>query len=348
MADNRIAYGLAKKYGIDTRGMSPKEVWEALKGKGITQANAQEKYSAQSKKREKAEKIYNSDGIGGEHIPTPAEKKRLDELGIDTGDYSQFALKDKDSIEVYNKIKSGKNYTIAELENLPVFNRIQEEAEKSRQANAKRLGMPDEYKGYTIMINTPVREKAREGWINDFVEGKGVETRPKTPLRKENKFTIVVGLPASGKSSRIANPLSEEQGAFIFDSDEMKKLIDGFDGGKNADGVHEESKTLLERAQNRFINGDMKGTNIVYPVIGDNYGKLVKKIQPFKDAGYNVEIAYKKADTEQSMNRVLSRAIKDGRYIPKKVVMKYNNDNIVRAYNEALKNGVKKSKYSEL
>ena len=25
-------------------------------------------------------------------------KKRLDELGIDTGDYSQFALKDKDSI----------------------------------------------------------------------------------------------------------------------------------------------------------------------------------------------------------------------------------------------------------
>lgn len=82
MADNRIAYGLAKKYGIDTRGMSPKEVWEALKGKGITQANAQEKYSAQSENREKAEKIYNSDGIGGEHIPTEAEKKRLEELGI--------------------------------------------------------------------------------------------------------------------------------------------------------------------------------------------------------------------------------------------------------------------------
>ena len=35
MADNRIAYGLAKKYGIDTTGMSPKEVWEALNEKGI-------------------------------------------------------------------------------------------------------------------------------------------------------------------------------------------------------------------------------------------------------------------------------------------------------------------------
>lgn len=48
MADNRIAYGLAKKYGIDTNGMSPKEVWDALKGHGVTQQNAQEKYSSES------------------------------------------------------------------------------------------------------------------------------------------------------------------------------------------------------------------------------------------------------------------------------------------------------------
>ncbi len=39
MADNRIAYGLAKKYGIDTTGMSPKEVWEALRKKGVTEKN---------------------------------------------------------------------------------------------------------------------------------------------------------------------------------------------------------------------------------------------------------------------------------------------------------------------
>lgn len=35
MADNRIAYGLAKKHGIDTEGMTPKEVWDALNDKGI-------------------------------------------------------------------------------------------------------------------------------------------------------------------------------------------------------------------------------------------------------------------------------------------------------------------------
>lgn len=37
MADNRVAYGLAKKYGIDTTDMSPKEIWEALRKKGITE-----------------------------------------------------------------------------------------------------------------------------------------------------------------------------------------------------------------------------------------------------------------------------------------------------------------------
>lgn len=30
MANNRVAYGLAKEQGIDTKDMSPKEVWDAL------------------------------------------------------------------------------------------------------------------------------------------------------------------------------------------------------------------------------------------------------------------------------------------------------------------------------
>lgn len=68
MADNRIAYGLAKKYGIDTKGMSPKQVWDALKEKGVSQENAEEKYS--------------SDGIGGVHEATEAEKLKLEKRGI--------------------------------------------------------------------------------------------------------------------------------------------------------------------------------------------------------------------------------------------------------------------------
>ena len=56
--DNRIAYGLAKKHGIDTKGMSPKEVWEALKGKGVTPESVDRE--AQGKQKE-LEKKYNDD-----------------------------------------------------------------------------------------------------------------------------------------------------------------------------------------------------------------------------------------------------------------------------------------------
>lgn len=62
--DNRKAYGLAKEHGIDTKGMTPKEVWDALNQKGVIK----EKYS--------------SDGNGGSHNPSKAEIERMKELGI--------------------------------------------------------------------------------------------------------------------------------------------------------------------------------------------------------------------------------------------------------------------------
>ena len=55
MANNRIAYGLAKKFGIDTTGKSPGEVWELLKKHGVTEENAEGELKKQSE--EKTEKL---------------------------------------------------------------------------------------------------------------------------------------------------------------------------------------------------------------------------------------------------------------------------------------------------
>ena len=65
MANNRIAYGLAKRYGIDTTGKSPKEVWDALKEKGLTEKDAAREYrEGNEKEREKLEKRYGGeDGL---------------------------------------------------------------------------------------------------------------------------------------------------------------------------------------------------------------------------------------------------------------------------------------------
>lgn len=260
--------------------------------------------------------------------------------------YTKLVLDDDDSRAVYERITSGELYELDELYELPVFKKIVAKIEEYEQKY-----------GTTSRINTPEREQLRRNWVQQFLVGDGVDTMPPNgkPLKKEYKATIVVGLPAAGKSTKIANPLSEEQGAFIMDSDEMKKLIPEYrdTNGGAADAVHLESKDLMESALGEFVDGSMKGTNLVIPVIGDDAGKLnTRYIDKLLEAGYNVEIAYKKADAKSSANRVVSRAIKEGRFIPRDVVAKYDDDAVRNAYNTVLNTDyggrrVRKSKYSE-
>lgn len=272
--------------------------------------------------------------------------KRLKDIAF-SRTYADFALQDSESIKVYQNIASGKYYELDDLYKLPVFNRIEN----------KIAEYQNKY-GRTSDNNTSQRVQQRKQWVSDFLKGNGVDTLPYGggPLKKEYKATIVVGLPAAGKSTIIANPLSEEQGAFIMDSDEMKKLIPEYKetNGGAADPVHKESKDLMQQAFNTFIQGENKGVNMVIPIIGDKADKMGDQyIKNLIKAGYNIEIAYKRADTKESANRVVSRAIKDGRFIPKEVVMGYDDNAIRKAYKEVLSteyNGkkVKRSKFSEI
>lgn len=64
MADNRIAYGLAKKHGIDTDGMTPKQVWDALNEKGIDwQREYKADRDAEADKREAYARKWTADGV---------------------------------------------------------------------------------------------------------------------------------------------------------------------------------------------------------------------------------------------------------------------------------------------
>lgn len=286
---------------------------------------------------------FAENGTGNYDVET-GEPKSVD--SSQKSGYTKLVLDDDDSRAVYERIKSGNYYELDELYELPVFKKIEAKIEEYEQKY-----------GVTANNNTPEREQLRRNWVQQFLVGDGADTMPPNgkPLKKEYKATIVVGLPAAGKSTRIANPLSEEQGAFIMDSDEMKKLIPEYrdTNGGAADAVHLESKDLMESALGEFVDGLMKGTNLVIPVIGDDAGKLnTRYIDKLLEAGYNVEIAYKKADAKSSANRVVSRAIKEGRFIPRDVVAKYDDDAVRNAYNTVLNTDyggrrVRKSRYSE-
>lgn len=67
---------------------------------------------------------------------------------------------------------------------------------------------------------------------------------PNSEIKKERKAIILIGLPASGKSS-IADRLADEFGALILDSDYAKRKLPEFkDNPAGASLVHEESDVL--------------------------------------------------------------------------------------------------------
>ena len=231
--------------------------------------------------------------------------------------------------EFYDRVKSGRYYTMEELREHPVVKMLDT---RSAELSAKY--------GDTSTINMPQRIADRKKWESNFLSvGAMVEVgkdekgfpiyEPKGEVKREYKAVIAIGLPAAGKSSRIANPTSAELGAFIFDSDEIKQQIPEFieSNGGAANAVHNESKAIQQSAFAHFLEGgDRQGDNLVIPVIGDDSKKLYKNyISKLESAGYDVEIRYQDADPVESLNRSIARAIETGRIIPSKISFKYGD-----------------------
>lgn len=114
MADNRIAYGLARKYGIDTKGMSPKEVWDALKEKGVSQNNAGDKYS--------------------ESGATPAERERMKYLGIKADKKDETLSEEERRVKEISDKTEGHDFTDADPK---TFHRAISEAKASNSIDSR-------------------------------------------------------------------------------------------------------------------------------------------------------------------------------------------------------------------
>ena len=128
--------------------------------------------------------------------------------------------------------------------------------------------------------------------------------------RQEHKALVIIGLPAGGKSSVFANPLSKEHGARIIDSDDVKPWLNGFDGGNGAGYVHDASAKVAEKAIDLAVrNGD----NIIIPRIG---GKSVMALSAaLRLAGYDVQLYFNDVKGVTSIDRAASRFAQTGRYL---------------------------------
>ena len=134
-------------------------------------------------------------------------------------------------------------------------------------------------------------------------------------LEKGFKMELVLGLPASGKSTRVSDPDSEEMNAFILDVDIIKSMIPEYIGshGAGADAIHFEGMLIFNEAVKEFLEGDMKGTNVILPIVAVDLDDLFENyIEPFEAAGYDVRAKFCDAEPNESLARVIMRELGDG------------------------------------
>ena len=169
-----------------------------------------------------------------------------------------------------------------------------------------------------------------------IVKGADGETAYGGAVEQGHHIDIVVGLPAAGKSSVLVDPLSAQHHARVIDNDMAKAMLPEFDNGIGAGAVHEESKVISKEALRSAMN---KGDNIVLPIVGGNYEKLVAQIEQFRALGYEVAVHLCDLPSNKAIGRAIGRYLNTGRYIPMDILYGYGNkpkENFYRLVQEGI------------
>lgn len=143
-------------------------------------------------------------------------------------------------------------------------------------------------------------------------------------VERGSRLDIVIGLPASGKSSAIVDTISYTNKSMLIDNDEAKRLFPEFNKGWGAGVVHAESQ-MVERSV--YLDALSSGKNIVLPKVGSDPVKLIQDyILPAKNKGYKVNVHFVDLDRSRALGRMLRRFIHKGRYLAPKLIDKYVNE----------------------
>lgn len=206
--------------------------------------------------------------------------------------------------------------------------------------------------GNTADIDTPERDRIREDVKRWFLSRGSARTVSVDEqgnrvyeydgiLNRDYQMELVLGLPASGKSTRVANPDSEALGAFILDVDMIKEQLPEYlaSHGAGASAVHFEGFDILNQAIDAFLTGDLKGVNIVLPIVGTNLEEMLQQyILPFEAAGYNVKARFCPARTNESAARVVMRELAGGQLIGSDVAFNFGDgpENVYNALKDMI------------
>lgn len=231
--------------------------------------------------------------------------------------------------EILNRLKEDKTVYLEEIEQTPEFILGQNMCERGIE---------------TIYLSD--RKKMQDNIVKKLSESGSVQTKNNEifytgKVDKNKRLDIVIGLPASGKSSAITNVISKEAHSMVLDNDEVKKLIPEYKDGWGTGIVHMESKKINRKILN---NAFEEGKNIVLPKVGGYADEIISIIKEAKEKDYTVNLHYVELNRNIAVLRLLNRFITDGRFISPRTV--YQDDNeidgnkINKTFKCIVKNGI--------
>ena len=213
----------------------------------------------------------------------------------------------KETEDAINGLLGGRRIADEVLASLPEVKWARREKRRVEREYAKRTGMTD-----TSEIDTPERKDLRERILSELhPEGKCRYHGKEWPVVRENRLDIVLGLPASGKSTLVVADLAERHGSRVCDTDDVKERLPEYAGGLGCD---------LVRMEANRINGDALMSaarireNVVYPVVGADAVSVAEVVKLARQIGYKVHLTFAKADVGIAKGRALARLIGKGRF----------------------------------
>lgn len=184
------------------------------------------------------------------------------------------------------------------------FNRPEILAARAEQAARPVTAAIDAAEPVRYAGRQMTRGEMREQLVDEFY-GEGAKTKGK-------RVDIVIGLPASGKSKVLVDPIAEANGSKVIDSDFVKEEIPEFDGGKGAGAVHQESSDIADAIVAR---GFQAGDNLVLPLVGKNPDRIDAIRQQAEQYGYEVHLRFMELDPTEAAARAVERWEREGRFV---------------------------------
>ncbi|ODY11640.1 AAA family ATPase [Vibrio parahaemolyticus] len=160
-------------------------------------------------------------------------------------------------------------------------------------------------------------------------------SKPRNRVRMNKKAIILLGLPASGKST-VAQVMSDMQGAYVIDSDFAKRKFPELAFPNGAFWTHDESDDLIyQEADGLFANCLNIDANMVIPKVGANKASIVSIYNTLKEFDYDVSLGLVWLEPKKALKRAIKRYQKSKRYVPIFKIIS-DNDGPLQVFNELI------------